>query len=305
MEIGVVPLDGWSPTLSGAAARPQVLRSAIDRLRDVAGLTLVDGPPLTERSLGLALGRGVDGVILVIDEETSVDDAHEIGRRIALAGVQRARLRAGRAVRPAVDEPADLVPAAARGRTAEPGRGRTSRTVDDPRHRPRRPRARRALRRARGPGPAACRRLRAAARLAARRADPDHHRDRCSSASWCRCPSLEVSIALPVALLVTGFMVLGGQAVADVRNTVLYCCAVGACVLANTDLDDGQRADRLAHLDPAAGRALPAVLLPAAAPSCGAGSPRSSTSSRRSWSWPPWSACCSCWPSWPAGSSPT
>jgi hypothetical protein len=46
----------------------------------------VDGPPLTERSLGLALGRGVDGVILVIDEETSVDDAHEIGRRIALAG---------------------------------------------------------------------------------------------------------------------------------------------------------------------------------------------------------------------------
>lgn len=86
MEIGVVPLDGWSPTLSGAAARPQVLRSAIDRLQDVAELTLVDGPPLTERSLGLALGRGVDGVILVIDEETSVDDAHEIGRRIALAG---------------------------------------------------------------------------------------------------------------------------------------------------------------------------------------------------------------------------
>jgi capsular polysaccharide biosynthesis protein len=87
MEIGVVPLDGWSPTLSGAAARPQVLRSAIERLRDVAGLTLVDGPPLTERSLGLALGRGVDGVILVIDEETSVDDAHEMGRRIALSGV--------------------------------------------------------------------------------------------------------------------------------------------------------------------------------------------------------------------------
>jgi capsular polysaccharide biosynthesis protein len=87
VEVGVVPLDGWSPTLSGAAARPQVLRSAVDRLREVATLTVVDGPPLTERSVGLALGRGVDGVILVIDEETSVDDAHEMGRRIALAGM--------------------------------------------------------------------------------------------------------------------------------------------------------------------------------------------------------------------------
>lgn len=86
-ELGVVPLDGWSPSLSGAAARPQVLRGAVDRLRDVSSLALVDGPPLTERSLGLALGRGVDATILVIDEETSVDDAHEMGRRIALAGI--------------------------------------------------------------------------------------------------------------------------------------------------------------------------------------------------------------------------
>jgi hypothetical protein len=46
-------------------------------------------------------------------------------------------------------------------------------------------------------------------------------------------PDLEVSVALPVALLVTGVLVLSGQAVADVRNTVLYCCALGACVIAN------------------------------------------------------------------------
>lgn len=47
-------------------------------------------------------------------------------------------------------------------------------------------------------------------------------------------PTLEVSVALPVALLVTTVLVLSGQAVADVRSTVLYCLAVGACVLANT-----------------------------------------------------------------------
>ncbi|MCW0212462.1 MAG: hypothetical protein OJJ54_03815 [Pseudonocardia sp.] len=86
-ELGVVPIDGWAPAPTGAAARPQVLRSAVERLRDRSSLVLVDGPPLTERSLGLALGRGVDGVVLVIDEQTSVDDAHEMGRRIGLAGV--------------------------------------------------------------------------------------------------------------------------------------------------------------------------------------------------------------------------
>lgn len=85
-ELGIVPLDD-SAASTGAAARPQVLRSAITRLQDFAAITLVDGPPLTEHSLGLALGRGVDGVVLVIDEETSVDEAHEMGRRIALAGV--------------------------------------------------------------------------------------------------------------------------------------------------------------------------------------------------------------------------
>lgn len=47
-------------------------------------------------------------------------------------------------------------------------------------------------------------------------------------------PGLEVSLALPVALLVTTVLLLSGQVVADVRNTVLYCCAIGACVLANT-----------------------------------------------------------------------
>jgi len=86
IELGVVPLDGSSGP-NRAAVRPQVLRSATARLSDLAAITLVDGPPLTEHSLGLALGRGVDGVVLVIDEETSVDDAHEMGRRIALAGV--------------------------------------------------------------------------------------------------------------------------------------------------------------------------------------------------------------------------
>lgn len=87
-DVQVVPLDGWAPSHTGAAARPQVLRAATMRLQEDAALVLVDGPPLTERSLGLALGRGVNGVVLVIDEETSVDDAHEMGRRIALAGVR-------------------------------------------------------------------------------------------------------------------------------------------------------------------------------------------------------------------------
>lgn len=86
-ELGVVPLSEWSPTPTSAAARPQVLRAAMERLRENSVLNLVDGPPLTERSLGLALGRGVDGVVLVLDEHTTVDDAQEMGRRIGLAGV--------------------------------------------------------------------------------------------------------------------------------------------------------------------------------------------------------------------------
>lgn len=87
LEMGVVPLSDWSPSLTSAAARPQVLRAAIERLRETAALTLVDGPPLTERSLGLALGRGVDGVVLVIDESTSVDVAQEMGRHIGQANL--------------------------------------------------------------------------------------------------------------------------------------------------------------------------------------------------------------------------
>lgn len=87
LEMGVVPLSDWSPSLTSAAARPQVLRAAIERLRETAALTLVDGPPLTERSLGLALGRGVDGVVLVIDENTSVDVAQEMGRHIGQANL--------------------------------------------------------------------------------------------------------------------------------------------------------------------------------------------------------------------------
>lgn len=87
-RVKVVPLDARTPTATGAAARPQVLRAATARLADVASLVLVDGPPLTERSLGLALGRGVDGVIVMIDEKTTIDDAHEMGRRIALSGVR-------------------------------------------------------------------------------------------------------------------------------------------------------------------------------------------------------------------------
>ncbi|MBW0091965.1 hypothetical protein I4I73_23835 [Pseudonocardia sp. KRD-184] len=86
-ELGVVPLSDWSPTPTSAAARPQVLRAAMERLRESSVLNLVDGPPLTERSLGLALGRGVDGVVLVLDEDTSVDDAQEMGRRIGIAGI--------------------------------------------------------------------------------------------------------------------------------------------------------------------------------------------------------------------------
>jgi capsular polysaccharide biosynthesis protein len=88
VTLDVVPLDGWSPSAAGAAARPQILRTAIARLQEISTLVLVDGPPLTERSLGLALGRGVDGVILVIDEATSINDAHEMGRRIALSGIE-------------------------------------------------------------------------------------------------------------------------------------------------------------------------------------------------------------------------
>ena len=104
-ELGVVPLSDWSPTPTSAAARPQVLRAAMERLRESSVLNLVDGPPLTERSLGLALGRGVDGVVLVLDEDTSVDDAQEMGRRIGIAGIsaigyvlvraQRRRIREG------------------------------------------------------------------------------------------------------------------------------------------------------------------------------------------------------------------
>jgi capsular polysaccharide biosynthesis protein/Mrp family chromosome partitioning ATPase len=87
-QVKVVPLDGRTPAPTGAAARPQVLRAATARLGAEASLVLVDGPPLTERSLGLALGRGVDGVILMIDEKTTIDDAHEMGRRVALSGVR-------------------------------------------------------------------------------------------------------------------------------------------------------------------------------------------------------------------------
>jgi hypothetical protein len=46
--------------------------------------------------------------------------------------------------------------------------------------------------------------------------------------------AFEVLIALPVALLVLGVMVISGQAAADARKTVLYVAAVGACVVANT-----------------------------------------------------------------------
>ncbi len=87
VSVGVVPLDSSSPSATGAAARPQVLRNATQRLQQIASLTLVDGPPLTDRSLGLVLGRGIGGVVLVIDEQTSIDDAHEMGRRVELAGV--------------------------------------------------------------------------------------------------------------------------------------------------------------------------------------------------------------------------
>jgi Mrp family chromosome partitioning ATPase len=86
-QVGVIPIDQEASLPTGAAARPQVLRSAARRLRSTTPLVLVDGPPLTERSVGLALGRGVDGVVLVIDERTTADDAHEMGRRIALAGI--------------------------------------------------------------------------------------------------------------------------------------------------------------------------------------------------------------------------
>jgi capsular polysaccharide biosynthesis protein len=87
-EVGVVPLDGWTTTSRGGVpVRPQVLRTAAERLHSVASLVLVDGPPLGDRSVGLALGRGVDGVVLVIDEKTTIDDAQEMGRRIAMAGV--------------------------------------------------------------------------------------------------------------------------------------------------------------------------------------------------------------------------
>lgn len=88
LDIGVVPVNELSPSPTGAAARPQVLGAAVARLRDDISLILVDGPPLTERSLGLALGRAVDGVVMVIDELTGIDDAHEMGRRIALSGVR-------------------------------------------------------------------------------------------------------------------------------------------------------------------------------------------------------------------------
>jgi capsular polysaccharide biosynthesis protein/Mrp family chromosome partitioning ATPase len=86
VELHVVPLANRTPSPAGAAVRPQILRSAAARLQEIASLVLVDGPPLTERSLGLALGRGVDGVVLVIDDETSITDAHEMGRLVALAG---------------------------------------------------------------------------------------------------------------------------------------------------------------------------------------------------------------------------
>lgn len=48
-QLGIVPLDG-SAAPTGAAARPQVLRSATARLQHSAAMTLVDGPPLTEHS---------------------------------------------------------------------------------------------------------------------------------------------------------------------------------------------------------------------------------------------------------------
>ncbi|TQM14757.1 hypothetical protein [Pseudonocardia kunmingensis] len=87
-EVGVVPLSGWaSRSGTGVPARPQVLRAAAERLHSVASLVLVDAPPLGELSVGLALGRGVDGVVLVVDADSSIDDAHEMGRRLALSGV--------------------------------------------------------------------------------------------------------------------------------------------------------------------------------------------------------------------------
>ena len=87
-EVGVVPLSGWaSRSGTGVPVRPQILRSAAERLHSVASLALVDAPPLGELSVGLALGRGVDGVVLVVDASSSIDEAHEMGRRIALSGV--------------------------------------------------------------------------------------------------------------------------------------------------------------------------------------------------------------------------
>jgi capsular polysaccharide biosynthesis protein/Mrp family chromosome partitioning ATPase len=87
-EVGVVPLSGWEPKARvGVPVRPQVLRSAAERLHSIASLVLVDAPPLADLSVGLALGRGVDGVVLVVDSATSIDEAHEMGRKIALSGI--------------------------------------------------------------------------------------------------------------------------------------------------------------------------------------------------------------------------
>lgn len=87
-DLLVVPVDDWSPYTSTVAARPEMLRRAIHRLhRDGTDLVLVDAPPLTERSLGLALGRGVDRVVLVVDESTTIEDAREMARQVRAAGV--------------------------------------------------------------------------------------------------------------------------------------------------------------------------------------------------------------------------
>ena len=99
-------------------------------------------------------------------------------------------------------------------------------------------------------------------------------------------------------------MVLGGQAVADVRNTVLYCCAVGACVVAN------MISTSISGLtsSPTSTQLLAALYLPLCF--------RLRADLRRRFPEvldffqkimvvAAWSACCSWRPSWPAGSSPT
>ena len=84
-SLRVVPQPASRP--GATPLRPAQMGQIIRKLQQEVGLTLVDGPPLLEAADALALAGLVDGLLLVLDEDTSYEDLDEVRRRLTIVGV--------------------------------------------------------------------------------------------------------------------------------------------------------------------------------------------------------------------------